>query len=118
MCSFGMSVGKTGLLNRKNTGVITNDPRVIEVLAGKECTGGHAHETLENGLPRLAEVYPEELVKSLAQAVRMRHEEHDGIMATEEQGREEEEAAGSSSDSSSEEEAELEVDDKISRSGK
>jgi hypothetical protein len=43
---------------------------MARVLAGKICTGGHEHERLQSGLPRLAQEYPPRLVKLLVKGLR------------------------------------------------
>ena len=65
-CMFGMNVDGMGL-NRKRTRWLSNIPEVLEALNVK-CDGSHPHRALENGRPKLAQVYPEELCRTVAHA--------------------------------------------------
>jgi hypothetical protein len=53
-CQVGLAVGSFGL-NKKPTKFLTNCELMARVLAGKVCTGGHEHERLQSGLPKLAQ---------------------------------------------------------------
>ena len=70
MCALGLSVVNSGELSRKSTKVLTNHPWLAYQLSLRQCSGDHQHVRLESGLPRKAQVYPEEFCKLLAQAAR------------------------------------------------
>ena len=69
MCAFGMNVDGSGL-NKKPTGWLTNDACVAERLRRRVCSGLHRHVPLEGGRPSLAQVYPQELCRTLVAALR------------------------------------------------
>ena len=68
MCALGLSVVKSGELSKKSTKVLTNHPWLAYQLCLRQCSGDHQHVRLENGLPRRAQIYPEEFCRLLAQA--------------------------------------------------
>jgi hypothetical protein len=68
-CQVGLAVGSSGL-NKKPTKFLTNCELMARVLAGRICTGGHEHERLQSGLPKLAQEYPPQLVKLLVKGLR------------------------------------------------
>ena len=92
-CMFGMNVDGMGL-NRKRTKWLSNIPEVLEAL-DVGCDGSHTHRVLENGRPKLAQVYPEELCRTVAQAIiRFHHTRKLGHYPVELDEEEEEEGPG------------------------
>ena len=66
-CMFGLNVDGQGL-NRKRTRWLSNMPPVLEALNVK-CDRTHFHVPLENGRPKLAQVYPERLCQAVARGI-------------------------------------------------
>jgi hypothetical protein len=69
MCEAGLQVHPEGGLSRKATKIATNNPWLAAFLSTLQCTGLHAHRPLENGLPALAQVYPDGLCKGIARSI-------------------------------------------------
>lgn len=66
-CTFGLNVDGAGL-NRKRTRWLSNIPEVLQAL-DKRCDQSHQRVPLQNGRPRLAQVYPELLCEAVAKGI-------------------------------------------------
>lgn len=67
MCMFGMNVNGQGL-NKKPTGILTNCASIAKKLA-RRCDHRHFHVPVVNGLPKKAQVYPEEFCRAIVQGL-------------------------------------------------
>jgi len=67
MCMFGMNVNGEGL-NKKPTGILTNCASIAKKLA-RRCDHRHFHVPVVNGLPKKAQVYPEEFCRAIVQGL-------------------------------------------------
>ena len=63
MCMFGMNVNGEGL-NKKSTGILTNCPAIARRLS-RRCDHRHFHVPVVGGLPKKAQVYPEEFCREV-----------------------------------------------------
>ena len=91
-CMFGLNVDGTGP-NRKRTRWLSNMSPVLELLDVK-CDKSHFHVPLENGRPKLAQVYPDKLCQAISNGIveylngisnyAMEEEEEDEDMAPDE----------------------------------
>lgn len=89
-CMAGLQVSDEGL-SQKRTSFMLNHEGIAVTMAGVQCDKGHEHVRLENGLPRLAQVWPKGLVKKVIEGM-LTHLKWSGIyMAEEEEDEEAEE---------------------------
>ncbi len=68
-CAVGLSVDVSGQLSQKVTGIITNHMGIASVLSQHQCSRDHQHVRLENGRPRLAQVYPDKMISELVRGM-------------------------------------------------
>ncbi|CAK9083538.1 Retrovirus-related Pol polyprotein from transposon RE2 (Retro element 2) (AtRE2) [Includes: Protease RE2 [Durusdinium trenchii] len=69
-CELGLQVCPEGP-SRKTTALATNHLGVAAVMSQYQCRRSHEHVRLENGLPKKAQVYPPDMVRSLIQGILM-----------------------------------------------
>ncbi|CAK9057683.1 unnamed protein product [Durusdinium trenchii] len=67
-CELGLQVSPEGL-SRKTTALATNHLGVAAVMSQYQCRKSHEHVRLENGLPKKAQIYPSDMVRSLIQGI-------------------------------------------------
>ena len=79
-CELGLQVSAEGL-SRKTTSVATSHAGIAFLLSQYQCTHGHQHVHLENGLPRRAQVYPEDMVQTVIDGILAGPVEFSGVAA-------------------------------------
>ena len=80
-CMVGLQVSEEGI-SQKRTSFMLNHEGVAVVMAEVQCNKGHEHVRLENGLPRLAQIWPHGLVTKVIEGLIL-HLRWSGIYVTE-----------------------------------
>ena len=88
-CMTGLQVSEEGL-SQKRTSFMLNHEGIAVTMAEVQCDKGHEHVRLENGLPRLAQVWPRGLVKKVIEGM-LKHLKWSGIYMAEDEDEEAEE---------------------------
>lgn len=76
-CATGLSV-EPGWLSRKSTGIVTNHMGIAAELSECQCSGDHQHLPLENGRTSAARIFPEGLIDTILDGIKLQNDLIDG----------------------------------------